>query len=99
MPLSVGLGLALALVLNRNIRLVGLYRVLFFVPFVISATAQGTLFSFVLDPEFGAANSVLYALGLPLMRRRRSSFINGISDDARAVIDHLARDLADRRTA
>ncbi len=63
-PLSVGLGLALALALNRNIRLVGLYRVLVFVPFVISATAQGTLFSFVLDPEFGAANSVLYALGL-----------------------------------
>jgi putative flavoprotein involved in K+ transport len=36
----------------------------------------------------------LYALGLPMLRRRRSSFINGIEDDARAVIDHLARDLA-----
>jgi putative flavoprotein involved in K+ transport len=38
----------------------------------------------------------LYALGLPLLRRRRSSFINGIEDDARTVIDHLARDLAVR---
>lgn len=38
----------------------------------------------VLDPPG------LYALGLPLLRRRRSSFINGIEDDARAVIDHLA---------
>ncbi|MBB5821586.1 multiple sugar transport system permease protein [Streptosporangium becharense] len=63
-PLSVGLGLALALVLNRRIRLVGLYRTLFFVPFIISATVQGTLFSFILDPEFGAANSVLHALGV-----------------------------------
>jgi len=63
-PLSVALGLALALALNRRIRLVGLYRVLFFVPFVISATVQGTLFAFVLDPQFGAANSVLHALGL-----------------------------------
>jgi putative flavoprotein involved in K+ transport len=35
----------------------------------------------------------LYALGLPMLRRRRSSFINGIEDDARAVIDHLARGL------
>ncbi|GAA2642474.1 FAD-dependent oxidoreductase [Paractinoplanes durhamensis] len=35
----------------------------------------------------------LYALGLPMLRRRRSSFINGIEDDARAVIDHLARKL------
>jgi putative flavoprotein involved in K+ transport len=41
----------------------------------------------------------LYALGLPLLRRRRSSFINGIEDDARTVIDHLARDLAVRRTS
>jgi putative flavoprotein involved in K+ transport len=33
----------------------------------------------------------LYALGLPVLRRRRSTFICGIEDDARAVIDHLAR--------
>ncbi len=32
----------------------------------------------------------LYALGLPVLRRRRSTFICGIEDDARAVIDHLA---------
>ena len=31
----------------------------------------------------------LYALGLPVLRRRRSTFINGIEDDARDVIDHL----------
>ncbi|GAA3716631.1 sugar ABC transporter permease [Streptomyces tremellae] len=64
-PLSMLLGLALALALNRRIRLVGLYRTLIFVPFVISETAQGVLFSFILDPEFGAANSVLHAMGLP----------------------------------
>jgi putative flavoprotein involved in K+ transport len=33
----------------------------------------------------------LYALGLPVLRRRRSTFICGIEDDARDVIDHLAR--------
>ena len=33
----------------------------------------------------------LYALGLPVLRRRRSTFIHGIEDDAREVIDHLAR--------
>ena len=31
----------------------------------------------------------LYALGLPVLRRRRSTFILGIEDDAREVIDHL----------
>ncbi|GAA2096587.1 sugar ABC transporter permease [Streptomyces albiaxialis] len=63
-PLSLGGGLALALALNRRIRLVGLYRTLVFVPFVVSATAQGVLFSFILDPDFGAANSLLSRLGL-----------------------------------
>ncbi|GAA3356020.1 sugar ABC transporter permease [Streptomyces antimycoticus] len=63
-PLSIGLGLALALVLNRRIRFSGLYRTLLFVPFVVSAAAQGVLFSFILDPEFGAANALLHRLGL-----------------------------------
>jgi putative flavoprotein involved in K+ transport len=39
----------------------------------------------------------LYALGLPVLRRRRSTFIYGIEDDAREVIDHLTRYLALRR--
>ncbi|MFB9891223.1 flavin-containing monooxygenase [Planobispora takensis] len=39
----------------------------------------------------------LYALGLPVLRRRRSTFINGIEDDAREVIAHLAGYLAVRR--
>ncbi|MBO0821565.1 MAG: NAD(P)-binding domain-containing protein [Nocardiopsaceae bacterium] len=32
----------------------------------------------------------LYALGLPVLRRRRSTFICGTEDDARAVVGHLA---------
>ena len=36
----------------------------------------------------------LYTLGLPVLRRRKSSFIYGIEDDARAVIDHLTGYLA-----
>jgi putative flavoprotein involved in K+ transport len=32
----------------------------------------------------------LYALGLPVLRRRRSTFICGIEDDAREVTGHLA---------
>ncbi|MET9146860.1 sugar ABC transporter permease [Streptomyces sp. NPDC004042] len=63
-PLSIGLGLFLALALNQRLRFVALYRTLFFVPFVVSATAQGVLFSFILDPEFGAANSVLHKIGV-----------------------------------
>jgi putative flavoprotein involved in K+ transport len=38
----------------------------------------------------------LYALGLPVLRRRRSTFMCGIEDDAREVIEHLAQYLAVR---
>jgi putative flavoprotein involved in K+ transport len=40
------------------------------------------------------ASPGMYALGLPVLRRRRSSFICGADEDARAVIDHLAAYLA-----
>jgi putative flavoprotein involved in K+ transport len=38
----------------------------------------------------------LYALGLPVLRRRKSTFIHGIEDDAREVIEHLTRYLGIR---
>ena len=40
------------------------------------------------------ASPGLYALGLPVLLRRKSTFIYGIEDDAREVTDHLARYLA-----
>jgi putative flavoprotein involved in K+ transport len=36
----------------------------------------------------------LYALGLPFLRRRKSTFIYGAGDDARDLVDHLAAFLA-----
>jgi putative flavoprotein involved in K+ transport len=36
----------------------------------------------------------LYAIGLPVLRRRKSTFIHGAEDDARDIVDHLATYLA-----
>jgi putative flavoprotein involved in K+ transport len=36
----------------------------------------------------------LYVIGLPVLRRRKSSFIHGAEDDARDVVEHLAGYLA-----
>ncbi|GAB3511412.1 NAD(P)/FAD-dependent oxidoreductase [Phytohabitans suffuscus] len=56
----------------------------------------------VLDPkgrlrhDGGVVDSPgLYALGLPVLRRRGSTFIHGIERDAREIVDHLARHLAE----
>jgi len=35
----------------------------------------------------------LYAIGLPVLRRRKSTFIHGAEDDARDIVDHLAAHL------
>jgi multiple sugar transport system permease protein len=64
-PISIGLGLLLALALNRHLRLIGIYRTLILAPFIASVAAQGVLFSFIFDERFGVANSVLENLGLP----------------------------------
>lgn len=63
-PLSVAGGLAIALMLNRRIRFIGVYRTLVFVPFIMSAAAQGVLFSFILDPQYGLANAALDGVGI-----------------------------------
>ena len=36
----------------------------------------------------------LYAIGLPVLRRRKSTFIHGAEDDARDIVEHLARYLS-----
>ena len=40
----------------------------------------------------------MYVLGLPMMRRRKSSFIHGIEDDARDLTTHLAGYLRSRKS-
>ena len=41
--------------------------------------------------EGGIVNAPgMYVLGLPMMRRRKSSFIHGVEDDARELMSHLA---------
>ena len=39
----------------------------------------------------------LYAIGLPVLRRRKSTFIHGAEDDARDIVAHIADYLARRR--
>jgi putative flavoprotein involved in K+ transport len=35
----------------------------------------------------------LYAIGLPVLRRRKSTFIHGAEDDARDLVEHLGRSI------
>lgn len=61
---QVVLALLVAVLLSRRIRFVGAYRAVFFVPIVISPVAVAFTWSFLLDPNTGAVNTVLRRLGL-----------------------------------
>ncbi len=64
-PASVLMGMALAILLNRSLFLIGFYRTAIFLPFVASAAATGILTTYLFNPQFGLANTVLRALHLP----------------------------------
>jgi putative flavoprotein involved in K+ transport len=49
--------------------------------------------------EGGVVDSGLYALGLPVLRRRKSTFLHGLEDEAREVVGHLTGYLATRRSS
>jgi len=58
-PISILMGVVLAIALNQRIRFVGFYRTAIFIPFVASAAATGILASFVFEPQYGIANDLL----------------------------------------
>ncbi|MBP5308337.1 MAG: sugar ABC transporter permease [Clostridia bacterium] len=56
------LALIAALLLNSNVRGVGFFRVVLFLPFVIPAFAAAAMFKGLFDPNNGIINTVLYNL-------------------------------------
>jgi raffinose/stachyose/melibiose transport system permease protein len=56
--------LGLALLLNQKLRFRGLYRLIFFAPYVLSEVITGVLFTMVLSPNAGLVNNILGAVGM-----------------------------------
>jgi multiple sugar transport system permease protein len=87
-PLSVVLGIGLALLLNLRLRGQSLYRTLFYVPSVVPAVATAFLWVWVLNPQNGLAaplNGALVRLGL--------TPINWFTDPATAKWGFIVMDL------
>jgi multiple sugar transport system permease protein len=61
-PLGIAGSLLLAIVLNQKIRGVSVFRTVFYLPNVISGVAVGLLWMWVLNPDFGVLNYLLYVL-------------------------------------
>ncbi len=57
-PLIVGVGLALALAVNRPSRITGLLRAMFFAPYVLSVAVLTLIWAFMLNPSLGLVGVV-----------------------------------------
>lgn len=64
-PITLALSLALAKLLDRRVRGIGLYRLAVFLPVVTSTVATAVVFVFLLDRDYGIVNSLLQQAGLP----------------------------------
>jgi ABC-type sugar transport system permease subunit len=64
-PLSLVIGLALAMFCNQRFAGVRVVRTLAYLPVVLPAVATITLWKFMLDPQVGLLNTILDRLGLP----------------------------------
>ncbi len=63
-PISIVGSLAIAVALNRRIRLIRFYRLAVFIPVVTSTIATGIMFLWLLDQHFGLANWALGKAGV-----------------------------------
>jgi multiple sugar transport system permease protein len=64
-PIGLVLALAIALALTRIRRLAGLFRTLYFVPFVTSLVAVSWVWRWLLQPQRGSINELIGLLGIP----------------------------------
>lgn len=63
-PVSMGLSLILALLLNRRLRGVTVFRTIYFLPTVCSGVAIAILWRWLYNPDFGLINYLLGKIGI-----------------------------------
>lgn len=64
-PLSIALGVLLAVMLSWKVRGQAVYRTIFFLPSVVPAVASSILWMWLLNPQSGLVNYLLSSIGLP----------------------------------
>ena len=63
-PLSMIIGLGIAVLLNRKLRGMAFFRVLFFAPMTIGVVASGLLWAWMFSPQYGLLNYIFHFVGL-----------------------------------
>jgi len=64
-PLSTALALGIAILLNQGIKFQGFWRMVYYLPSVVSGVAVSMLFYWIYHPEMGLINALLAKVGIP----------------------------------
>ncbi len=68
MPFTIALGLFFAYLLYQKVRGAGIYRTIYFLPYVISTVGSSIVWAWVFDPASGLANIILKWFGIGSLR-------------------------------
>jgi len=63
-PIAIVVGVALALLLNANVRGMTVFRAVFFLPSIVPTVATSVLFIWLLNPNIGLINRLLALVGI-----------------------------------
>ncbi|HEY6933329.1 MAG TPA: sugar ABC transporter permease [Marmoricola sp.] len=64
-PLTMAVGLLIAVALNRKVRGITIYRTAAYVTMAVSTINEAIIFMWLFEPSFGIVNAALHAVGLP----------------------------------
>lgn len=63
-PLSIFIGLAIALLLNKDLKGIAVYRTLYYMPSIVPLVAGSILWAWIFNPNFGILTNLVEAFGL-----------------------------------
>jgi multiple sugar transport system permease protein len=63
-PLNTTLAMLIALMLNQDIKVQGLWRTLYYMPSIVSGVAVSIIWAWLFNPRFGLINAGLMAIGI-----------------------------------
>ncbi len=62
-PIGILIATLIAILLNENVRGLGLFRTMYFLPYITALTAAAAVWKWIYNPEFGLLNAVLHTPG------------------------------------
>lgn len=64
LPLNLILSLSLAMLLNRKVRTISVWRTIYYLPTVVAGAGVAVLWIWILNPEYGVVNGLLNSIGI-----------------------------------